>query len=89
MHHRILKKHQFYGGHEIVVAQHCFLQQSVQLVPFGYRHVLGFADALSKVAVDVGFLAHDCLVHFLRAKFSLYIFQGLYLIIFPRSLHSF
>jgi hypothetical protein len=65
MHHRILKEHQFYGGHEIIVAQHCFLQQPVQLVPFGYRHVLGLANALCKVTVDVGFFANNRLVNFL------------------------
>lgn len=68
MHHGVFKEHKFHGGYKIIVAQHCFLQQSVQLVPFGYWHVLGLANSLSKVTVDVGFFTYDCLVNFLQSQ---------------------
>lgn len=68
MHHSIFKQHQVHSSYEIVVADHSFSEQFVQLLPVHNGHVLRLTDTAREVTVDVRALEDYALVYFLGRK---------------------
>lgn len=66
MHHCVLKEHEVHGGDQVVVGHERLLEQLAQHSPVRDGHVLGLADALRKVAENVGLLQDDALVQLLQ-----------------------